>query len=372
MTASLSIEAEALMGPLGVADFGARLSFDQGVRLFDPERLHQAGAYADALRRQRFGDQTFYNINRHINYSNVCACACRFCAFNAPVGGPSAWTMTLDEIFDIAANDLDGGVTELHIVGGVHPDLPFAYYEDMLRGLRAIRPDIHIKAFSAVEIQFFAVRFALTVAETLERLRAAGLDSLPGGGAEIFADRVRRRLCPDKATAAQWLDVHRQAHRLGIPSNATILYGHIETAEERVDHLMRLRDLQDETGGFQAIIPLKFQPENTALIDTPRSGGLVDLQMTAACRIILDNVDHVKAYWPSLGLKSAQIALSWGADDFDGTVTQERIYQAAGGAGPRGLDVEALVGLIEEVGQTAVERDSLYAIRPRRRAGRGN
>ncbi|MCX7046536.1 MAG: CofH family radical SAM protein [Candidatus Sumerlaeota bacterium] len=406
-----------------------RLELNKALALFDLAHFHEAGRLANAERERRHGNKAFYILNRHINYSNVCKYQCRLCAFSAREGEAKAWALSLEQIFEIAREELGGrgsggeergaggsanevdnvdgvdGVDrveearacppspqcppgplqpapphpptqnqaagakppkpransyELHIVGGAHPAYGLEFYERMLRGLKEIAPGVHIKAFSAVEIHHIAERAGLPIRETLERLRAAGLDSLPGGGAEIFAERVRREICPDKPNADQWLDVHRQAHLLGMRTNATILYGHIETPAERVDHLLQLRALQDETGGFQAIIPLKFHPENTRLAHLPLSGGLLDLQMIAACRLILDNFDHVKAYWPSLGLKTAQIALAWGADDLDGTVVQERIYQTAGGKAPKGLDEESLRALIIETGRAPIRRDSYY------------
>lgn len=339
---------------------GERLTAAQGLRLFDPECFHEVGRMANADRERRHGDKTFYNINRHLNYTNTCSFACRFCAFHAHEGDDGAYDMSLHDIAEMARNELPDDITELHIVGGAHPTHGLTHYEAMLATLREIRPDVHLKAFSAVELQHFAKLENLPVAEVLARLKAAGLDALPGGGAEVFSRRVRAELCAEKASAEEWLEVHRTAHKMGIPSNATILYGHIETPEERIDHLLRLRELQDETDGIQAIIPLKFHPENTALSQLPRSGGMLDLQMMATCRLILDNVDHVKAYWASLGLKAAQLALSWGANDLDGTVVNEKIYQTAGAGGPVGVGVDSLCSLIVEADREPVERDSLY------------
>lgn len=339
-----------------------RLDVGEALELFSPERFHEAGRRANAERERRHGDRVFYNKNRHLNSGNECVYGCRFCAYSAPPGDPRAWSLSLDEALRVLREEVPADVTELHIVGGAHPERGLLFFEELLRELKRERPDLHLKAFSAVEVVHMAELDGLSVRATLERLREAGLDSLPGGGAEIFADRVRREICPNKATAEQWLDCHRQAHGLGIRSNATILHGHIETPAERVDHLLRLRDLQDETGGFQAIIPLKFHPENSQMSDLPLSGGLLDLQVVAACRLVLDNFYHVKAYWPSLGLKVAQLALSWGADDLDGTVTAEKIYNASGAQAPKGLDEAALRALIREAGRRPVERDSLYNV----------
>lgn len=339
-----------------------RLTPEMGLRLFDPELFHEIGQYAEARRAERHGNRTFYNINRHINYSNQCHFSCHFCAFSARADEEHGWALSLDDIFALAEKEVSDQVTELHIVGGAHPDLSFDFYEQMLSGLRERRPRAHLKAFSAVEIHYFSKKFGMSLTETLEHLHQTGLGSLPGGGAEIFAPRVREKICPHKADAADWLEVHRAAHGLGLRSNATILYGHYENAAERIDHLIRLRELQDETGGFQAIIPLKFHPENTPMEHLPRVGGIVDLQMMAVARLMMDNFDHVKAYWPSLGLKSAQAALSWGADDFDGTVTNEKIYRTAGAVSPKGLGVEAIHELIAETGREPVERNSLYEV----------
>ncbi len=339
---------------------GERLSPEKALRLFDLEVFHEVGAFANARREAQYGDQVFYNVNRHINYSNRCQFACRFCAFSANGERDPGWALSLEQIFDMAEREIPESVTELHIVGGAHPDFGFDYYERLLKGLRERLPHAHLKAFSAVEIHYFSTKFNLPIREVLERLAQAGLDSLPGGGAEIFAQHVREQICPHKADASHWLETHRIAHQLGLRSNATILYGHLESEADRVDHLMRLRELQDETGGFQAIIPLKFHPENTPMSHLTRVGGLTDLQMIAAARLVLDNFDHVKAYWPSLGVKTAQAALLWGADDFDGTVVNEKIYGAAGAVAPNGLDVMAIRQIITEAGRCPVERNSHY------------
>jgi aminodeoxyfutalosine synthase len=346
---------------------GERVSSSDGMRLLACGDLNVLGAMANAVRERLHGNRTYYVINRHINYSNVCVNACRFCAFSTSAGEADAYTMTLDEVFRIARDALDEPVTEFHIVGGLHPELPLSFYEAMLRGLKAIAADVHLQAFTAVEIAHIARREGLSVRETLERLRDAGLGSLPGGGAELFSPELRRELCPAKLPGEAWLDVMRTAHELGIRSNATMLYGHIEDDAHIIDHLDRLRALQDDTGGFLAFIPLAFHPENTGFAHLPRTTGRRDLQVMAVSRIYLDNVPHLKAFWIMLGVKLAQVALSFGADDLDGTVVEERITHAAGASTPQALTVDELRALIEEAGRTPVERTTLYEVVGRRR-----
>jgi aminodeoxyfutalosine synthase len=275
---------------------------------------------------------------------------------------PEAYTMTLDEALGRVEAKRDAGITEIHIVNGLHPGLPFSYYEDLLRGIKRIRPDLHIKAFTAVEIVYFAQKFGLSRREVLERLVACGLGSLPGGGAEIFHERARRRLCADKVDADGWIEIHQTAHRMGLKSNCTMLYGHIETDEERVDHLVRLREAQDVTGGFQCFVPLAFHPANTNMERLQPPTGADDLRVYAVSRLMLDNVPHVKAYWTMVGQKTAQIALWFGADDLDGTVEEERIYHMAGARTPQALTRAELVRLVRAAGRTAVERDTLYNV----------
>jgi aminodeoxyfutalosine synthase len=341
---------------------GERLEFADGVALFHEPDLMAVGALANRVRERLHGDRTYFNVNMHLNATNVCVADCKFCSFaRLEEGMPGAYTMTLDEaVQKVTSRPAD--LTEVHIVNGLHGTLPFSYYEDLLRAIRRARPTIHLKAFTAVEIYFFAVHYQMTVREVLERLIAAGLGSLPGGGAEVFADRVRQKICADKVDAEGWLDVHRTAHQLGLRSNCTILYGHIETVEERVDHLLRLRALQDETGGFQTFIPLAFHNENNALERLPGPTGVDDLRMFAVARLMLDNIPHVKAYWAMLGVKAAQIAQWWGADDLDGTVTEEKIYKMAGSKTPDLLTRAELVRLIRAAGRTPVERDTLYHV----------
>ena len=343
---------------------GNRLSFDDGVRLFASNDLLAIGWAANHVRRKLNGNKTYYIINRHINYTNVCVNRCRFCAFSRAEGEPGAYTFTLEDIIhraETARADID--FTELHIVGGLHPDLPFDYYLRMLSELGTRMPGVHIQAFTAVEIYHLSKIAGLTITETLSRLRDAGLGSLPGGGAEIFDTRVRDALCPDKIPAEIWLDIMRTAHNLGIHSNATMLYGHIETPEEKVAHLIHLRDLQDETSGFLAFIPLAYHPRDTELgaaSGKQGTSGMEDLKTIAISRLMLDNFPHVKVFWIMAGIKLAQVALSFGADDFDGTVVEEKITHSAGAMTPEGITVDDITRLIRETGTIPVERDTLY------------
>jgi aminodeoxyfutalosine synthase len=339
---------------------GQRLDAADAIVLAESPDLTGLGALANRTREERHGDKVYYNINRHIDYSNVCVADCRFCAFSRAPGEDGGWTRSLEEIFRIAGEELPPDCSELHIVGGLHPDLRFAHYVEMIAGLRERCPHLHLKAFSAVELDHFAKVGGLEVRETVRQLKAAGLDSLPGGGAEIFDEALRREICPDKAGADRWLEIHRVAHEEGLRSNATMLYGHLESWPQRVDHMLRLRKLQDETGGFQAFIPLAFHPRNSGMADLPGPSGLLDLRMFAVSRLVLDNLPHIKAYWISLGIKMAQVALSFGADDLDGTVGEETIHHMAGAESPRALSPRDLESLIREAGRQPVLRDSLY------------
>ncbi len=343
---------------------GTPLDFDDGVFLYRYPDLLAVGSLANEVRERLHGDDTFFNVNFHINPTNVCVADCMFCSFaRLRPEMPQAYTMTLEQVRGKLLERKDQPVTEIHIVGGLHDGVPWSYYVDILRVLKKERPDIHLKAYTAVEIHFFAEHYKMTYEQVLTDLKEAGLGSLPGGGAEIFADRVRRKICRDKATAAQWLEVHRTAHRLGLRSNCTMLYGTIETIEDRIDHMLRLRELQDETGGFQTFIPLAFHPEGNALGKLPPPTGVDDLRTYAVSRLMLDNIPHIKAYWIMIGLKTAQIALSFGVDDLDGTVQEEKIYHMAGAETPQALGREDLIRLIREAGRRAVERDTLYGRR---------
>ncbi|MEW6358269.1 MAG: aminofutalosine synthase MqnE [Planctomycetota bacterium] len=339
---------------------GDRLTRDDGVALYASDDLFTIGRLANLVRERKNGNAAYYIVNHHINYSNVCRNECRFCAFSRRDGEDGAYKMSLDEVFERADHAAKAGATELHIVGGCHPDLPYDYYQTMIAGLHVRHPKIHLQAFTCVEIANLAEITRKSVKDVLADLKDVGLGSLPGGGAEIFADRIRRELCPEKLPSQGWLDTARQAHELGIRTNATMLYGHIETAAERIDHMIRLRKVQDETGGFMSFIPLAFHPENTGLSDLPGTTGLLDLKTMAVGRLMLDNFDHMKSFWIMLGVKLAQVSLSFGADDVDGTVIEERITHAAGAKTPQRLTVEEMTRLILEAGREPVERNTIY------------
>jgi aminodeoxyfutalosine synthase len=339
---------------------GERLSAADGRLLYRTSDILAVGWMANSVRERLHGDVTYFNVNRHINPTNVCVAACKLCAFGRKKGDPAGYTMALDEAFATAASGLSEAVTEFHIVGGLHPDLPFEFFLDLIRGLKERFPRVHIKAFTMVEIAYLARRAKLTLEQTLAKLREAGVDSMPGGGAEIFSHRVRAIICDHKIDGEEWLETARLAHKMGFRSNATMLYGHIENDEDRVDHLLKLRALQDETGGFQTFIPLAFHPENTPLDHLPVTTGLTDIRQIAVSRLLLDNFAHIKAYWQMLTPKIAQIALRFGADDLDGTVIEEKIYHDAGATTPQGLTRKELCRLITEAGRVPVERDTLY------------
>lgn len=343
---------------------GARLDFDEGCRLFRTPETRALFALADWAKRRRHGRKIFYVLNQHINYSNVCKEVCLFCAFGKRKGEDGAFEMSLDEVFLKAERLTRTGATELHIVGGVHPDLPFRYYLDMLRGLKLRHPGVALKCFTAVEIDTFADLIGGSVESVLRQLCDAGLAALPGGGAEIFAEATRKQICPTKSDADRWLDIHRTAHRLGIPSNCTMLYGHVESVEDRVDHLIRLRRLQDESRGFMAYIPLAFHPENTMLAYIPAPQREDHLRQLAAGRLIFDNIDHVKVYWIMAGLQNARAGLHCGADDIDGTVVEEKIYHMAGAQTPQEMSEAELRAIIEGEGLEPVRRDCLYREAP--------
>lgn len=359
--------AEAIIrGPLGDIAAkvfqGQRLSREDGLRLMESNDLLAIGFLADYVRRQKVGEVVYFINNAHINHTNVCRNLCRFCAFGRRPEAEGAYTLTLEEIAEKAEQFKKYNPTEIHIVGGLNPELPFSYYEDMLRIIKEILPQAHLQAFDAVEIDFLSEISGLSLEEVLLRLREAGLGSLPGGGAEIFNPVVRQQICPRKISGERWLEVHAVAHRLGIHSNATMLYGHIESPADRVDHLLALRRLQDETGGFKAFIPLPFHPANTGLSELPPTTGYDDLKTLAVSRLLLDNFDHIKAFWIMLTPKLAQIALNFGVDDLDGTVREERIAHDAGAETPQYQPAEELLRLIREAGRIPVERDTLYNV----------
>jgi len=339
---------------------GERLSADEGLALYESSDLLAIGWLANHVREKRHGDVCYYNINRHINPTNVCGAHCRLCAFGRDKDANGAYSYSLEEIWERAGQGVAEGATEFHIVGGLHPDLPFSFYLDMIRGLKQRFPQVHLKAFTMVEVGFYARISKLSARDTLLAMKDAGVDSLPGGGAEIFNPRVRKIICDHKTSGRMWLDIARTAHEIGLRSNATMLYGHIETAEERVEHLLLLRELQDRTKGFQTFIPLAFHPDNTALAHLPKPTGFDDLKTIAISRLLLDNFDHIKAYWIMLTPKIAQIALRFGADDMDGTVIEEKIYHDAGATTPQHMTRAGLERLIRAAGRVPFERDTMY------------
>jgi aminodeoxyfutalosine synthase len=363
------LAAAGLSGIAEKLDAGVRLDLEDGVRLFDSPDLLALGWLANRDRERRHAARTYYNYNIRIEATNVCVASCLFCAFaRLKPGDADAYTMSLEEVWGKLRSRADQALTEVHVVNGLHPDLPFEYYTEMLRGLKRIRPSIHLKCFTAVEIAFFADLYGMTDEQVLRELIAAGLDSLPGGGAEIFAERVRRKICHDKADADRWLSIHRIAHRLGMRSNVTMLYGHIETAAERVDHMLRARALQDETGGFQAFIPLAFHPDNNQMRKLPAPSAADTLRVHAVARLVVDNIPHVKAFWIATGVDVAQASLWFGVDDLDGTVQEEKIYHMAGARTPEAMTTGEIRRLIRAAGREPIERDTLYNLIPPGRA----
>jgi aminodeoxyfutalosine synthase len=344
-------------------DAGVRLDLADGVRLFECPDLLAVGWLANRDRERRHGRAAYFNFNIRLEATNVCVASCLFCAFaRLKPGDPGAYTMSLEQAWDKLRRRSDQPLTEVHVVNGLHPDLPFDYYTELLRGFKQIRPKIHLKCFTAVEIAFFADLYRKTDEQVLRELIDAGLDSLPGGGAEIFAERVRRKIAHDKCGTERYLDIHRAAHRLGLKSNVTMLYGHIETDEERVDHMLRARALQDETGGFQAFIPLAFHPDNNQMRKLPAPSAADTLRVHAVSRLMLDNIPHVKAFWIATGVEVAQTALWFGVDDLDGTVQEEKIYHMAGARTPEAMTTRELAHLITAAGREPVERDTFYNV----------
>jgi len=338
-----------------------RLSAEDGLFLSRPDvPLHAVGQFANVVRERLNGNLAFYNINTHLNPTNVCVYRCTFCAFRSDLRDPKGYLMSDEQILERGQEAVDSGCTEMHIVGGLHHQMKYDWYVGVIRLLHDAFPSLHLKGWTAVEINWFTHLTGRPIRAILEELVEAGLGSMPGGGAEIFHPAVRDQICEHKADAANWLEIHRTAHELGIRTNCTMLYGHIERAEHRIDHLLRLRALQDETRGFQGFIPLAFHPENTGLSHLKKPSSLLDLRTMAVSRLILDNVPHVKAYWIMLGLGVAQAALAYGADDVDGTVRHELIYHDAGAKTPEMLSVETIQRLIRETGREPVERDTLY------------
>lgn len=344
-------------------DLGQPLNLEEGCRLHEHPNFLEVAAIANRYREKLHGNLTYFNWNLHLNTTNVCEADCLFCSFaRLEMGMPQAYSMTIDEARSWIAKRCRPGMTEIHIVNGLNPQLEFSYYLDLLSMIRRDFPALHIKAFTAVEIHYFAEKFGLSYVEVLTRLREAGLGSLPGGGAEIFSARVRKKICRDKATADQWLEVHRAAHSLGIKTNCTMLYGTIESVEERIDHLIRLSRLQAETGGFQVFIPLAFHNEGNRMERLPAPTSVEDLRIIAVSRIMLANIPHIKAYWIMLGIKTAQTAQYFGANDIDGTVTEEKIYHMAGSKSPDALSISEIKQMIKACGRTPVERDTIYQV----------
>ena len=340
---------------------GERLSFADGLLLYQPETpLNEIAGLANLVRERRHGHAAFYNINTHLNPTNVCVYRCVFCAFRADLRDPKGYVMNDEQLAARAREAVDHGCTEMHIVGGLHHQQPYDWYLHVIRLLHAAAPALHLKAWTAVEINWFEFLAKKPAHAILREMVDAGLGSLPGGGAEIFHPDVRDRICEHKADATKWLDIHRAAHELELPTNCTMLYDHCENAEHRIDHLLRLRELQDETGGFQTFLPLAFHPENTGLSHLRKASSLMDLRTLAVSRLMLDNISHIKAYWVMLGIGVAQVALSYGADDLDGTVRHELIYHDAGATTPEMLSVDRIRHLITEAGREPVERDTLY------------
>lgn len=340
---------------------GERLSFDDGLLMYEPDiPLNDVGQLANLVRERINGNYGYYNINTHLNATNICVYRCTFCAFRADLRSAKGYVMSDEQILERGREAVDNGCTELHIVGGLHHQRKFEWYANLIKILHDAYPQLHLKGWTAVELNWFEFLTKQPTRWVLEELRKVGLGSLPGGGAEIFHPEVRDKICEHKADGSNWINIHRTAHQLGIRSNCTMLYGHIEKPFHRIDHLIRLRELQDETGGFQTFIPLAFHPDNTGLSHIPKPTALMDLRTMAISRLMLDNIAHIKAYWIMLGIGTAQTALSYGADDIDGTVRHELIYHDAGATTPELLTVERIEQLIREAGREPVERDTLY------------
>jgi aminodeoxyfutalosine synthase len=340
-----------------------RLTFDDGMTLEASSDITTIGELANIVRERKHGKNAYYNVNVHLNPTNVCVYRCNFCAFRSDLKDPRGYLMSDEEILHRAAEADGRGATEMHIVGGLHHKMPYEWYLNVVRIIHNAYPRLHLKAYTAVEWDWFVRLTKRPMADILAEFKEAGLGSLPGGGAEIFHPEIRNQICEHKADAEEWINLHRLAHQMGLRSNATMLYGHIERAEHRIDHLVRLRNLQDETQGFQTLIPLAFHPDNTklaALRNLKKPSVLMDLKTMAISRLMLDNFSHIKAYWVMLGIKTAQISLHYGADDIDGTVVHEKIYHDAGSTMPQEMTVAELRQLIEETGRIPIERDTLY------------
>ncbi|BHH83269.1 aminofutalosine synthase MqnE [Desulforhopalus sp. 52FAK] len=337
-----------------------RLTLADGKTLYECNDILALGYLANMVRNRKNGDNTYFIYNQHINYSNICTNLCKFCAFGCEKDSDLAYEMSVEDVKQKVRDRLDEPISEVHMVGGIHPDLPFEYYLEILKGIKEVKPEMHIQAFTCVEIAHFASLAGKSIEKTLELLRDAGLGSLPGGGAEVFSPRIRQITCEKKISGDEWLDIAKIAHRQGFKTNATMLYGHIETVDECLEHLDALRHAQDETNGFLAFIPLAFHPKNTKMSDISKTTGMSDLKNIAVSRLMLDNFPHIKAYWVMIGPKMAQLALSFGADDMDGTVKEEVITHMAGAETEQGIGSKTLIRLIKESGRIPVLRDTLY------------
>ncbi len=341
---------------------GGRLSADDALTLWRDAPLWRLGSLATARKRAVSGDKVYYNRNFHIEPTNLCVFNCKFCSYRRPKGSPEAWDMTMEQIEDKARGYVGRGVTEVHIVGGVHPEHDIYYYCDMIRRVKAILPEAAVKAFTAIELSYMIRKAGLSVGDGLRLLIDAGMDAIPGGGAEIFDEEIRARICPDKGSTAEWFEVHRAAHEAGIKSNATMLYGHVESVTHRIDHLLRLRALQDETDGFNAFIPLKYRNFGNSMSQIGEVAVTDDLRTLAMSRLVLDNVPHIKAYWVMYGKQTTEMALAFGADDIDGTIDDStKIYSMAGADDTRPrMSVDEMREMVSRAGFRAVERDTLY------------
>jgi aminodeoxyfutalosine synthase len=358
--ATPAIEDRRLRPILEKVEARERLSFEDGVTMFRSQDILALGYMANLQRERRHGDVTYFNVNRHINPTDVCVASCRLCAFGKRAKDPNAYTMSMDQVWEIAGKGYAEAVTEFHIVGGLHPELTLDWFCEMIAGLKLRYPGVHLKAFTMVEIAYFARRAKISIRETLQRLKDAGVDSMPGGGAEIFSERVRRIICDHKIDGDEWIETARAAHQIGLKTNCTMLYGHLENPEDLSDHLVRLRSLQDDTHGFVTFIPLAFHPANTALSHLSTTTGFEDLKQIAISRLMLDNIPHIKAYWIMMTPSVAQIAQRFGANDIDGTVVEEKIYHDAGAKTAQHLRRQDLLRLIREAGREPVERDTSY------------
>lgn len=361
------LDASPLRDIAAKVEAGERLNRDDGVRLMQTDDLLSLGYLADRVRRRKVGDAAYFINNYHINHTTVCYAGCTFCAFARHEGDEGAYTLSLDEIArEVEEKAKPLGVSEIHIIGGLNPNLAVEYYFNVVRAVRQVMPDVHIQAYDATEVNFIAAQAGMSLKDCLLELQAAGMGSLMGGGAEVLVRRVREEVCPGKETAERWLGVHRTAHQIGMKSNASIMHGHVETPAERIEHLLRIRELQDETGGFQAFFPMGFYPENTYLGQRLQrnhlTSGYDDLRMLATARLLLDNVAHIRSFWVMLGMKMAQVSLAWGVDDLDGTVRSERIIHDAGATTPQEAGIQEMVRLIRQAGRVPLQRDTLYNV----------